>query len=50
MMGLEPTASLPDQDVRRSEAIDAPPTFVDVISAGGLKDRDDHIRREAIPL
>lgn len=23
---------------------------VDVISAGGLKDRDDHIRREAIPL
>lgn len=23
---------------------------VDVISAGGLKDRDDHIRREAITL
>ena len=23
---------------------------VDVVSAGGLKDRDDHIRREAIPL
>ena len=23
---------------------------VDVISAGGLKDRDEHIRREAIPL
>lgn len=23
---------------------------VDVISAGGLKDRDDHIRREAIPF
>lgn len=23
---------------------------VDVISAGGLKDRDDHIRREAVPL
>jgi len=23
---------------------------VDVISAGGLTDRDDHIRREAIPL
>lgn len=23
---------------------------VDVVSAGGLKDRDDHIRREAVPL
>jgi uncharacterized protein len=23
---------------------------VDVVSAGGLKDRDDHIRREALPL
>lgn len=23
---------------------------VDVISAGGLKDRDEHIRREAVPL
>lgn len=23
---------------------------VDVVSAGGLRDRDDHIRREAIPL
>ncbi len=23
---------------------------VDVVSAGGLTDRDDHIRREAIPL
>ena len=23
---------------------------VDVVSAGGLKDRDDHIRREAIPI
>ena len=23
---------------------------VDVISVGGLKDRDDHIRREAVPL
>jgi len=23
---------------------------VDIISAGGLTDRDDHIRREAIPL
>ncbi len=25
-------------------------TPVDVVSAGGLKDRDDHIRREAVPL
>lgn len=23
---------------------------VDVVSVGGLKDRDDHIRREAIPI
>lgn len=23
---------------------------VDVVSTGGLKDRDDHIRREALPL
>jgi uncharacterized protein len=23
---------------------------VDVVSAGGLKERDDHIRREAVPL
>lgn len=23
---------------------------VDVVSAGGLKDRDEHIRREAVPL
>ncbi|HEY9557798.1 MAG TPA: nucleotidyltransferase family protein [Acidimicrobiales bacterium] len=23
---------------------------VDVVSAGGLKDRDDHIRQEAVPL
>ncbi len=23
---------------------------VDVVSAGGLKDRDDHIRREAVPI
>jgi predicted nucleotidyltransferase len=23
---------------------------VDVVSVGGLKDRDDHIRREAIPM
>ncbi|MFM7686646.1 MAG: nucleotidyltransferase family protein [Actinomycetota bacterium] len=23
---------------------------VDVVSAGGLKDRDDHLRREAVPL
>ena len=23
---------------------------VDVVSVGGLKDRDDHIRREAVPL
>lgn len=23
---------------------------VDVVSAGGLKERDDHIRREALPL
>jgi predicted nucleotidyltransferase len=25
-------------------------TPVDVVSVGGLKDRDDHIRREAVPL
>lgn len=24
--------------------------FVDVVSLGGLKDRDDHIRREAVPI
>lgn len=23
---------------------------VDVVSVGGLKDRDDHIRREAVPI
>lgn len=29
---------------------DLPGVPVDVVSAGGLKDRDEHIRREAVPI
>jgi len=50
LVEFEPGSSLFDlvhlQDAL-SELLGSP---VDVVSAGGLKSRDDHIRREAIPL
>jgi uncharacterized protein len=50
LVRFEPGSSLFDlvhlQDAL-SELLGSP---VDVVSAGGLKPRDDHIRREAIPL
>ena len=50
LVEFEPGSSLFDlMDLQ--EALEQPLGVpVDVVSVGGLKDRDDHIRREAVPI
>lgn len=50
LVEFEPGSSLFDlMDLQEAleQLLGAP---VDVVSAGGLKDRDDHIRKEAVPI
>ncbi len=50
LVEFEPGSSLFDlMDLQEAleELLHAP---VDVVSVGGLKDRDDHIRQEAVPI
>jgi len=50
LVDFEPGSSLFDLMHITDELTELLGRPVDVVSRGGLKDRDDHIRREAIPL
>lgn len=50
LVEFEPDSSLFDVLHLQEALQDLLGRAVDVVSAGGLTDRDDHIRREAIPL
>jgi predicted nucleotidyltransferase len=50
LVEFEPGSSLLDPVQISDELTDLLGRRVDVVSRGGLTDRDDHIRREAIPL
>lgn len=50
LVEFEPGASLLDLMRIQDELEEFLGSPVDVLSVGGLKDRDEHIRREAIPV
>lgn len=50
LVDFEPGSSLFDPARISDELADLLGRPVDVVSSGGLTDRDDHIRREAVPL
>lgn len=50
LVEFEPGASLTDLMAIQDELEVLLGCTVDVVSRGGLKDRDEHIRREAIPV
>jgi predicted nucleotidyltransferase len=50
LVDFEPGSSLLDVARMSDELTELIGRRVDVVSAGGLTDRDDHFRREAIPL
>lgn len=50
LVDFEPGSSLLDVARISDELTDLLGRRVDVVSRGGLTDRDDHIKREAIPL
>ena len=50
LVDFEPGSSLFDLMHITDELTELLGRQVDVVGRGGLKDRDDHIRREAIPL
>lgn len=50
LVEFEPGSSLFDLLHLQDELEDLLGCDVDVVSAGGLTDRDDHIRRDAVPL
>ncbi len=50
LVDFEPGSSLFDLLHLRDELAAITGCPVDVVSAGGLKERDEHIRREAVPL
>lgn len=50
LVDFEPGASLIDLMQIQDELESLLSCTVDVVSLGGLKDRDEHIRREAIPV
>lgn len=50
LVEFEPGGSLLDLVALQQELADVVGCPVDVFSAGGLKDRDDHIRAEAVGL
>jgi predicted nucleotidyltransferase len=50
LVEFEPGSSLFDLMRAQDEISELLGVPVDVVSAGGLKDRDDHIRHEAVPI
>jgi predicted nucleotidyltransferase len=50
LVEFEPGSSLFDLMDLQEALADLLAAPVDVVSVGGLKDRDEHIRREAIPI
>ncbi len=50
LVDFEPGSSLLDLMRMSDELTELLGRQVDVVSRGGLRDRDEHIRREAVPL